>query len=88
MLDLSIDDVQVCFLNITLLPGYLNGFVSRRDSIPIGTVVRMFGFRRPLHNSICYSYKWNAEKPINGSGDEIHMGIEKAKNPSFMVRSI
>ena len=90
MLDQSIDDPQVYYLYITPLPGYSNRFVSRRISISIGAIFRVIGFRRP-HNPICYGYEWEvileAEKPINGSGNEIHMGIETAKNPSFMVRN-
>ena len=90
MLNQSIDHAQVYFLSITPPPGYSNRFVSRRVPIPIGTIFRVIGFRRP-HNPICYGYEWKvileAEKPINGSGDEIQMGIETAKNPSFMVRN-
>ena len=90
MLDQSIDDAKVYFLNITPLPGYLNRFVSRRVPIPTGTIFRVIGFRRP-HNPICYGYEWQvileAEKPINGSDDGIHMDIETAKNPSFMARN-
>ena len=90
MLDQSIDDAQVYVLNITPLPGYSNRFVSRRVPIPTGTVFRVIGFRRP-HNPVCYGFEWivvlGAEKPINGAGDEIHMGIATAKNPSFMVRN-
>ena len=90
MLNQSIDDAQVYFLSVTSLPGYSNRFVSRHVPIPTGTVFRVIGFRRP-HNPICYGSEWivvlGAEKPINGTGDEIHMDIETAKNPSFMVRN-
>jgi hypothetical protein len=89
MLDQSIDDPKVSYLNITPLPGYSNRFVSRRIPILVGTTFTVIGFRRP-HNPICYGYEWQvileAEKPLEGSDAEIHIRLDSATDPSLMVR--
>src|SRR5438045_885298 len=53
MLDQSVDDARVYYLNITAPPGYAKTrFVKDRVRIPAGTHFEVAGFRRP-HSLVC-----------------------------------
>ena len=89
MLDQSIDDDQVYYLNITPLPGYSNRFVKAHVRIAAGTAFTVTGFKRP-HNLLCYWYDWEVilkpQEPLEASNAEVHMNIDRVRDPALMVR--
>lgn len=89
LLDESIDDSSIHYLNVVVPPGYRNRFVKQRVTIPVGTKFRVIGYRRP-HNPICYSHDWEvvlgSETKFTADRDEIHMKFPLARNYEFVSR--
>jgi hypothetical protein len=93
LLDESIDDSSIHYLNIVVPPGYRNRFVKQRIPIPEGTAFQVIGYRRP-YNPLCYSHDWGlvlgTNAPFTANRDEVrvkipiaraHMVVERAKGP-------
>lgn len=82
MLDESIDDPNIHYLNITELPGYSNRFVKKRISIPVGTRFKVVGARK-WRNPLCWGQDpdvvLQAETPLESTNAEIHMTLPTAQ---------
>lgn len=89
LLDESIDDSSIHYLNIVVPPGYRNRFVKQRVNIPAGTKFRVIGYRRPF-NPICYSHDWGlvlgSDAQFTADRNEIHMSFPVARNNEFVTR--
>lgn len=83
LLDESIDDATVHYLNVVDPPGYHNRFVKLRVDIPTGSSFRIQGYRRP-HSILCRSHEWEAvlvpDFKLTPSGDEVHMKFSVARD--------
>lgn len=82
LLDESIDDKRVHYLNLVVPPGYQNRFVKARVSVPAGTRFAVSGYRRP-HNPICRNHEWvlvlDSDRPLTPNRDEIHIRLSAAR---------
>ena len=89
LLDESIDDSSIHYLNVVVPPGYRNRFVKQRVNIPAGTKFRILGYRRPF-NPICYSHDWylvlGSDTQFTPDRNEIHMKFPTARNNAFVTR--
>lgn len=83
LLDESIDDKRVHYLNLVEPPGYRNRFVKARVSVPVGTQFSVSGYKRP-HNPLCYSHDWrlvlNSRAALTPNRDEIHVSVPIARS--------
>ena len=82
MLDESIDDPSIHYLNITALPGYSNRFVKKRVGIPVGTRLKVVGARK-ARSPLCMAQDpevvLQAEIPLEPTNAEIHMKLPAAQ---------
>jgi len=89
LLDESIDDPSIHYLNVVVPPGYRNRFVKQMVSIPAGTKFQVIGYRRPF-NPLCYSHDWvlvlESNTQFTRDRDEIHMKFPVARNSEFVGR--
>lgn len=89
LLDESIDDSSIHFLNLVVPPGYRNRFVKQRVNIPAGTKFRIIGYLRPF-NRLCYSHDWElvlaSDTKFTADGHEIHMKFPIARNNELVTR--
>lgn len=89
LLDESIDDPSVHYLNVVVPPGYRNRFVKRRVNIPAGTKFRVIGYRRPF-NPLCYAHDWElvlvSDPQLTTDQNEVHMKFLLARNNEFITR--
>jgi len=81
MLDESIDDPKVHYLNITELPGYSNRFVKKRIHIPAGSRFKVVGARK-ANNVLCWGQDHEVvlqgDTPLESTNAEIHMKLPTA----------
>lgn len=89
LLDESIDDAAVHYLNVVVPPGYRNRFVKLRVQIPTGTSFRIQGFRRP-HSLLCRSHEWEVvlapAARLTPNADEVHMKFSVARDGTVISR--
>ena len=89
LIDESIDDAKVHYLNVVAPPGYHNRFVKFRVDIPAGSSFRIQGYRRP-HSMLCGSYEWEAVLvpgvKLTPDGDEVHMMFSVARDGKLISR--
>ena len=82
MLDESIDDPNIHYLNITAPPGYSNRFVKKKLGIPVGTRFKVVGARK-ARNPLCMAQDpdvvLQAETPLEPTNAEIHMKLPTAQ---------
>jgi hypothetical protein len=89
LLDESIDDSSIHYLNVVVPPGYRNRFVKQRVNIPAGTKFRIIGYLRPF-NPLCYSHDWvlvlGSDTKFTAEGHEINMKFPVARNNELVTR--
>ncbi len=83
LLDESIDDKQIHYLNLVEPPGYRNRFVKARFSVPVGSRFAVSGYKRP-HNPLCYSHDWklvlSSKIAWTSNRDEINISVPTARS--------
>lgn len=89
LLDESIDDPSVHYLNITTPPGYQNRFVKQRIAIPANSNFKILGYRRPF-NPLCRSHDWvlviSSKAQFTPDRNQIHMSVPLARNTTLITR--
>lgn len=89
LLDESIDDSSVHYLNLVVPPGYRNRFVKQRIDIRAGTLFQVVGYRRPF-NPLCYSHDWDivlsSRSQLTANRDEIHIKVPLARSNMVVER--
>lgn len=88
LLDESIDDKQIHYLNLVVPPGYRNRFVKARVPVPIGSRFTVVGHRKP-HNPLCYGHDWelvlSSKAAMTPNRDEIHISVPIARENMAVV---
>ena len=86
LLDESIDDPSIHYLNLDPHPGYSNRFVKLRVDIPKGTEFRVIGYRRPF-SPFCSAHDWDlvlgSAKQFTPNRDVIIVDVSKAR--TYMI---
>jgi hypothetical protein len=89
LLDESIDDSSIHYLNVVAPPGYRNRFVKQRVNIPAGTKFQILGYRKPF-SAFCYSHDWElvlrSDTEFTADRNEIHMKLPVALSDEFVTR--
>jgi hypothetical protein len=82
LLDESIDDSSIHYLNIVVPPGHRNRFVKQRIPIPEGTAFQVIGYRRPF-NPLCYAHDWElvlgSNTQLTANRDEVRAKLPVAR---------
>ena len=83
LLDESIDNKQIHYLNLVEPPGYRNRFVKARVPVEVGARFTVLGYRKP-HNPICYGHDWKlvlgSRTALTPARDEINISVPVARS--------
>jgi hypothetical protein len=82
LLDESVDDASIHYLNVEPYPGHAGRLVKLRVEIPKDTEFRVIGYRRPF-SPLCDGYDWelvlSSTKQFTPNRDAITVDVSAAR---------